>query len=185
MQYCWIVSPCPECRFLLEADGTSEAEGCIGGIGGRGIHWRQIRQTELIGGRQTTQNLLEVGRVVRVLECIASRWSIGSGRMHRRHMEVDRAGCAHMLEVELYVRSGTSGWNTSELQGIHQNQQERKEVSEVELCIGRRWRHWRQIEQMEVSEVNRVSGWTKMSEMDKVDGSHQNYSISIYGVYRT
>jgi hypothetical protein len=43
----------------------------------------QRRQTELIGGRLTEQNLLEVGRVVRLSECIANRWSIRGGGMHQ------------------------------------------------------------------------------------------------------
>jgi hypothetical protein len=42
-----------------------------------------------------------------------------------------------------------------------------------------------QTEQMEVSEVNRADGHVGVEEVDKVDGSHQNYPVSVYGVCKT
>jgi hypothetical protein len=43
-----------------------EVEGCIRG------RWRWMEQTELVGGRQTDQNVLEAGGVIRASECVAS-----------------------------------------------------------------------------------------------------------------
>jgi hypothetical protein len=63
-----------------------------------------MEQTELITGRQTEWNLLEVGRAVGALECVASGWSIRGGGMHQRHTEVDGAEGAQASEVVRIVR---------------------------------------------------------------------------------
>jgi hypothetical protein len=46
---------------------ASEAAACIRRA------WRQMEQTELVGGRRTDQNALEVGGAVGVSEHVASR----------------------------------------------------------------------------------------------------------------